>query len=149
MDKHDQALIHLETTLRNFISFSQAKTIYKLMDGEEGEFFIDKINALAERVLAMPMVPRDPCGDDPVLSLHYFIGGVDAWVILRDQGDTPADNGLKIQHQAFGYQGLFGGGFEDAEMGYLSIRELLRVGAELDLHFEPTRVSAMRATEVA
>lgn len=80
---------------------------------------------------------------DKVLCLHYFRGGVDAWIVERDVGDTPDQNGEGVQHQAFGAITLEGGGWAEVEWGYISIQELIENGVELDLYWTPTAVRAM------
>ncbi len=71
-----------------------------------------------------------------VARLHYFGGSADAWIVELDCGaadDTPAD----YQRQAWGKVDLGWG----AELGYVSIPELLSAGLELDLHWQPRPVS--------
>ena len=64
--------------------------------------------------------------------LHYFIGGFDWWIVEKD-----ADPDHAGQVQAFGIADLG----MDAELGYISIPELLENGAELDLYYtEPKNI---------
>ena len=59
--------------------------------------------------------------------LHYFIGGCDWWIVEKDSDPDHAG-----QVQAFGIADLGMG----AELGYISIPELLENGAETDLYFK-------------
>jgi hypothetical protein len=68
---------------------------------------------------------QDGLGQQAIAHLHYFTAGGDWYITERD---THPD-----QHQAFGAANLGYG----AELGYISLPELLAAGAELDLHFTP------------
>jgi hypothetical protein len=68
----------------------------------------------------------DGKGADAIVYLHYFTSGCDWWIREKDMEAE--------QLQAFGWASLNG---DYPELGYISIVELLSVGAELDLHFEP------------
>ena len=121
--------------LRPFISRSQLQALGDACRGEERHFFIDKIVEYGARVNNMPRVyDQDGLGDNAIAYLHYFIGGIDAYITERD---TSRD-----QHQAFGTINL-GYGFE---LGYISIQELIDNGAELDLHFDPTPLCKLHLT---
>lgn len=77
------------------------------------------------------------------------MGGVDAWIVERDVGENGteapgAGEGDQHQHQAYGKITLFGGGWEEAEWGYISIVELIQNGVELDLYWEPKPVKEMK-----
>ena len=74
----------------------------------------------------------DGQGDQAIAHLHYFTGGCD-WYIT----ETDCEN---AQHQAFGLACI-----HEDELGYISIVELLRCRAELDLYFKPTTLAAIRA----
>lgn len=79
---------------------------------------------------------QDGLGDQAMAFLHYFTRSADFWIIEKDTGaasDQPED----YQAQAFGLVRIAG---NLPELGYVSLPEILRAGAELDLHFEPTRV---------
>jgi hypothetical protein len=67
-------------------------------------------------------------------------GSANWWITERD---VTAE-----QHQAFGLANLFGGP-EDAELGYISIAEIIAAGGEIDLHFEPTTVRALKTLQAA
>ena len=72
--------------------------------------------------------------------LHYFLGGADWWLIEKD---SDPDNAGQIQ--AFGIADLGMG----AELGYISIPEILACGAELDYYFAPKTVAEILGRCVA
>ena len=77
---------------------------------------------------------QDGKGDDAIVYLHYFhASGADWYITERDISDE--------QHQAFGLADL-GMGFP--ELGYISIEELKSVGAELDIHWTPKTLGAVK-----
>lgn len=120
-------------SVRQFLSRGQFKTIANAMKGEEGRFFIDKAVVLAQLIDGMAKTYEQDGKDDPTAYLHYFKGSAD-WHI------TEKDASGKGTEQAFGLADLGHGG----ELGYISIDELVRNNAELDLHFEPRPLSAVR-----
>lgn len=127
--------------LKGFISRPQALAIASGLAGEESDYFADKIAELAGIITAMPQTyAQDGLGDEALVSLHYFIGGCDWWITEKDAGsaeDSPAD----FQSQAFGVADIGYG----PELGYISLPEILRSGAELDLHFTPRPLRAVKA----
>jgi len=123
--------------LRGFISRSQSLAIAQCMAGEEGEWFEEKMVALAKLIAEMPKVyQQDGKGDAAIVSLHYFTGGCD-WYILEKDSEPE-------QHQAFGFANIGYG----AELGYISIVELVENNVELDLHFTPCTVGELKAKGV-
>jgi len=126
--------------LRGFIAPGQLAVILNLCRGEEGRFYRDRMVALASIVTTMPKTyDQVGKGNDAAASLHYFVGGCDWWITERDAGaadDTPD----QFQSQAFGLADLGYG----AELGYISLPEILANGAELDLHFTPATLRAIR-----
>lgn len=112
--------------LRGFIGSTQLNIIGDLCRSDEKQFFFDKLVELADIVEHMPVTyGTDGQGDQAVVHLHYFVGGAD-WYITERDCETE-------QLQAFGKADLGHG----AELGYISIVELLECGAELDLHWTP------------
>jgi hypothetical protein len=87
--------------------------IFSGLQGEESGYF--------EQV----SYETDGQGDNAVVYLHYFLNGCDWYITEKDMEDD--------QLQAFGYANLGYGG----ELGYISIQEIVTVGAELDLHWTP------------
>jgi len=126
-------------TLRRFIGTQQINTMTELCRGEEGEFFRAKILELHELVEHyMPKThDTDGEGDNALVYLHYFRGaGAGDWYITeRDM--------LAAQHQAFGYANPLGDD-QCAELGYISIVELIRNDVELDLHWDVVSLAEIK-----
>ena len=78
----------------------------------------------------MPAIyAQEGMGDAAKAHLHYFLGGSDWYITERNVCDQ--------QVEAFGFV-ILNGDLDNAEMGYLSLKEILQYGAELDLHWVPT-----------
>ena len=119
-------------TLRRFIGSTQMAVIQHAMRGEEGAFFVGKMIEYAERIASMPKTyETDGTGDQAIAHLHYFTGGCDWYITEKDCED--------VQHQAFGLACI-----HESELGYISIVDLLRCRAELDLHFTPRTLAAVK-----
>jgi hypothetical protein len=125
--------------LRDFIGKSQLACVASAMRGEERQYFYDKMVELAALIKAMPHTyQQDGKGENAIVSLHYFTGRCDWFITEKDMGcadDLPGRGSAPAQHQAFGWADL--GDRQCAELGYISIVELLACGAELDFHFKP------------
>lgn len=132
----------VEQYLRNgglfdhFMPASQRFAFLEMLNGEEGQFFIDNLWDLAKTIRGIPVTynTEDVAAQDKVLHLHYFKGGVDAWIVERDVG---------VQQQAYGKITVMGGGWREAEWGYISIQELIENGVELDFYWTPKTVKEM------
>lgn len=123
--------------LHPFINPQQMRVMADACRGEEGDWFKAKFLELQALIASMPKTyEQDGKGDQAVISLHYFTGGCDWWITEKD-AETPDQPG---QHQAFGLADLGYG----AELGYISIIELLENGAELDLHFAPRTIAKLK-----
>ena len=99
---------------------------------EEGEFFRQQFLDIEKTIQTMPKTyEQDGMGDNAVAHLHYFMGGYDWYITEKDMdGGTP---------QAFGLAKI-----HTAEIGYISIDELVKNGAELDLYWEPKTLAKIR-----
>ena len=129
------AFVDTLDTLRPFIGVSQMSALAECCRGEEREWFVATLNALAERIRDMPK-PYDTTaqGSDAIAHLHYFGRGADCFITERDavgQGET--------QLQAFGRTCI-----HECELGYVCIQELLAAGTEIDLHWDPKPLSRCR-----
>ncbi len=111
-------------SLSPFLSVAQRHALGDALRGEEGEWFTAKLAEVAAVIEGMPTTYQTD-GTDAVVYLHYFTGGCDWYITEKD-----VDGGVD---QAFGIADLGYGG----EMGYISIREIVATGAELDLHWTP------------
>lgn len=129
-------------TLAQFIGPRQLRAVKELFNCEEKQFFFDKMCELAEIVSTMPVTGEtDGEGDAATVHLHYFAGGSANWWIIERDVDTDGEG----QVQAFGLANLFGGADSyEAELGYISIPEILANGGELDFHFTPKTLEALR-----
>ena len=118
---------HELDTLKLLTTPEQYEVITDAMLGEEGDHFIEIIDRIHATWQAMPMTYESTAKGRAALAyLHYFIGGFDWWIVEKD-----ADPDHAGQVQAFGIADLGMG----AELGYISIPELLENGAELDLYY--------------
>jgi len=123
--------------LKQFISQPQLSVLREACKGEEGSYFRQMVLKLKSHIVCMPRTyETDGQGDEAIVSLHYFRGGSDWWVIERDMERTE-------QIQAFGYVCL-NGDVEMAELGYINIEELIKYGVELDLYFEPKTLKQVK-----
>lgn len=115
--------------LKPFMSAGQRNTVKSLMQGEEKQFFFDKMVELADIVRNMPHTYQQR-GDEPTYYLHYFKGGADWYIAEKDKlGDGTL--------QAFGLADLYHDG---GELGYINIGDLVAAGVELDFHFDPRKM---------
>ena len=126
--------LHAKTqTLSRFVNRSQLTTMVQGVAGEEGLYFLDKINEYVERFENMPKTyETDGQGDEAIVYLHFFKGSADWYITERDMEEE--------QHQAFGLADVL-----DAELGYISLVELASVGAELDIHWTPKKLGTVKA----
>lgn len=137
----DKAVVSANmATLRPFLSNIQKAVVSDGLNGEEAKFFAETAASLAETVKTMPRTyGQDGKGDQAVAYLHYFKGSMDWYVTELDkEGDGT--------EQAFGLADL-GQGFP--ELGYINLREVVQIGAELDFHWKPKTLAAIRGGEGA
>ena len=128
----------IQQNIVHFIGRAQLAVMLEGLRGEEGDWFVQKLADLTQIINSIPVTGEtDGQGFDATVHLHYFLGGWDWYVTERDIGDNGRkEDPIGPQHQAFGYVC----GHED-ELGYISIPELLTLGAELDLHWAPKPLS--------
>ena len=126
--------------LGKFIGSNQLHAMVKGCNGEEGEYFIAKLEEYEQRINTMPHTyQQDGLGDNAIAYLHYFTGGCDWYITEKDVGD-PSDTDTGTQYQAFGLANLGYGG----ELGYISINDLVEDQVDFDLHFKPTTIGALK-----
>lgn len=122
--------------LNNFIGNSQLSAMLKACKGEEGEYFKTMIEELKNKIDGMPKTyETEGIGDAAPVSLHYFLGGSDWYIIERDCENE--------QLQAFGFACL-NGDKRNAEFGYICIEELIRLNVELDLYYKPQTIKDIK-----
>lgn len=120
-----------------WISRRQMHAVRLLSNGEEGDYYLQKLIAMDTHIQAMPVTYTErEKKEDAVISLHYFHGGSDWYIIEKD-----IEGGVS---QAWGFAILNGDG-QNAETGYISITELIELGVELDLYFTPITLATARA----
>ena len=125
------------TYLRSFIGPEQLQVLISNCRGEERQYFCQTLLDLAERIKGMPKTyDTDGQGAKAVVYLHYFKGSAD-WFITEKDMDQHG------QHQAFGLADLCHDG-SGGEMGYISIEELKQANVEIDLHWTPKTLEAVR-----
>ncbi len=122
--------------MRGFIGSSQLQAIGQLCQGKEHQFFFNKMVEMANVITSMPVTyETDGQGDQAVVQLHYFTSDCDWYITERDCMDE--------QLQAFGLACIW-----EEEVGYISIKELVEAGAELDLHWTPKTLGQVKAERV-
>lgn len=116
-----------------YIPAGQLLVINECLQGEEADYFREKLAELSALVASMPKTyDQDGLGENAVAHLHYFGGRCDIYITELDKGapdDTPED----ALTQCFGQVDLGYG----AELGYISLPEIMGTPLELDLHFTP------------
>lgn len=135
-----------DSALQNFMPYQQRFALMAALDGEEGGAIAELVIAAKKAIANTPKTyeTENVELDDKVVCLHYFKGSVDAWIIERDVGDAPLGDALGPQIQAFGFANLYGDGFSGAELGYISIQEMIENNVELDLHWAAKTVKELR-----
>ncbi len=126
-------------TLRPYLSRQQWLALRDCMRGEEKEYFADKAIELAAVIENMPVTyAQDGKGADEVkVCLHYFLGDCHWFITEKDVEDGVS--------QAFGFA-ILHGDMICAELGYISISELVETGveAEMDFYFAPVSLAQIR-----
>lgn len=118
-----------EVRISHFIPALQQLVLASQIDGEEGQWFAEKLAELKQTIASMPVTyEQDGKGDDAIVHLHYFAGSANWYITEKDMS---GDGTL----QAYGFAEVFAG---EGELGYISIAELVRNRrVELDLHWTP------------
>jgi polysaccharide deacetylase 2 family uncharacterized protein YibQ len=110
-------------TVNKFIGSRQLKAMADGIRSEESQYFLDKTCEMAEIIKNMPKsYETEGQGKEAIAILHYFTGSWDWYITEKDKEEE--------QLQSFGLVS----GFEK-EYGYISIKEIIRANAELDLHW--------------
>lgn len=131
----------LSGMLENFMPKAQIETLRINLRGEEKMYFADLVAHVAGQIRATPVTyGQEGKGELAIVGLHYSGGGGDAWIIERDKGEGEGQDGLGVQHQAFGRITL---NDNYPEIGYISVDVLLINGFELDLYWTPKALKAI------
>ena len=124
--------------LRPYLFAGQLATLEQLSKGKEGEYFRGLVVALDAHIRSIPAMDQGPeVTNDSTVMLHYFYQGSD-WYIFELQHVAEDDVVL-----GFGWA-ILGGDYQMAELGCISVSELLACGVELDLHFAPKTLGQVR-----
>ncbi|WP_112077205.1 hypothetical protein [Haemophilus influenzae] len=117
-----------------FISPQQAKCIKSLLNSEEQDFFIEAVDRIYSIMQVMPKIlEQDGKGDNAIAYLHYFTANTDFYITEKDIEDEIT--------QAFGLVSFVS---DYPEIGYISIEEVIKAEAEIDLHFEPKTLGEIK-----
>jgi hypothetical protein len=124
--------------LRPYLFVGQLAALQQYSEGEESEYFRGVVVELAARIGSIPAMNEGPevTNDSPAM-LHYFYQGSD-WYIFELEHVAEDDVVL-----GFGWA-ILGGDYQNAELGCISVSELLACGVELDLHFAPKTLGQVR-----
>ena len=129
--------------INQFMGAAQLKVMGDGCRGPEADYFKDKIVEMAGVIEGMPVsYETDGLGMDAVVQLHYFLNGWDWYITEKD-----VNKDGRGQLQAFGFADS-GEGF-GPELGYISIKEIVRCGAELDLHWTPCTLRQIKEKAAA
>ncbi len=115
--------------ISRFIPALQQLFLAELTQGEQGQFYREKLVELKKTIASMPVTyAQDGLGDNAIVHLRYFTESSDWYITEKDmEGDGTL--------QAYGYAEIFTG---EGELGYISIAELVRnPHVELDLYWTP------------
>ena len=104
------------------------------LNSEEQDFFIEAVDRIYSIMQVMPKIlEQDGKGDNAIAYLHYFTANTDFYITEKDIEDEIT--------QAFGLVSFVS---DYPEIGYISIEEVIKAGAEIDLHFEPKTLGEIK-----
>lgn len=134
-----QDVINIIPVVKPFLSGGQLESMRDSTRGDDGQFFKNKFMELAGLIAAMPTTyETNGLGDNAVVQLHYFKNRSD-WYVTEKDPDPDGEG----QTQAYGYTVLHGD-LSYAEFGYVNLVELIRLGVELDLHWQPRTLAEVK-----
>lgn len=117
----------LEGKLSKFLPSTERNGLRECLMGEEGDYFADMLIELEGKISKIPNIyGQEKLGEDAIVHLHYFRGSIDSFITEVNPDDL---------NDCFGYQCL--GDRQLAELGSISIPELINSGVELDLYWTP------------
>lgn len=131
-----------------WIPKEQLRFIEELIKGEEGEFFLDKMNEVAETIEKLPSYNGSE--PDPLVLMHYFRGASD-WYIFEYDRSNSTDGYIR----AYGFT-IRNGDYINADNGTIPIctpktdkvgmaNSICGLPVEIDLHWQPKRLSRIKA----
>lgn len=126
-------------SLQFFMPKGQIEAVKELSRGEEGQFYMEKIQELAHRVRNMPKTREtDGLGDSALIHLRYTRSNGDVFLVTEKDVGAAGDKLPGQQLQAFGVSG----DAQSVAPAYISIADLIDHGVELDFYFEPQTIEA-------
>lgn len=133
------ALASAINVVKPFFPKSELRVVVDALEDEEGSFFAQKLLELATIINSMPKTYQTrEHGGEATVHLHYFVGGCDWYITEKDmEGDGT--------EQAFGWA-VLNNDLMNAELGYISIAELVELGAELDLYWTAKPLREVKAS---
>lgn len=123
--------------IKKFLSSSQLNILLNLCSlSEESEHFITIVSNQTKIINSMPITyEQDGLGDDAIIHLHYFLNGCDWYITEKD-----IEGGVL---QAYGFA-ILNGDLRNAEMGYISISDIVKHGAEMDFYFNKKTIGELK-----
>lgn len=110
--------------LRKYVPNNELRSLLEGTRGEEGAYFAELIQKTIEMIKNVPPLgSNEEIGLQAPVKLHYFGGGSDWWITELDPDDRIA----------FGFVCL-NGMTDCAELGYISIEELLSVSFPVEIN---------------
>lgn len=123
--------------IKPFMPKMQRSFILEAMNGEEAQYFFDKMVEMATLIGKMPKTyDQDGLGNKAIVTLHYFRASSDWYITEKDIAGRGTE-------QAFGLA-VLNGDRQNAELGYISIDELVARNVELDLNWEKKTVGMVK-----
>ena len=120
------------TPLNRLLSEAQKAALHECLRGEEAVFFIEKLKEVQRIADHTPRTYQTEQSEAvKVATMHYFLNGWDWYLVEMDM--------QKELTQCFGLVK----GYEK-ELGYFSLPEILKTGAELDLYWTPTPINEIK-----
>ena len=118
-----------------FMARNQAQSLLEMLDDQEAPRYAAKIVELSETIKAMPLThDQAGAGYEAVAHLHYFSGATHCYVFEKDfMGGVQNATALTVVR----------GDLERAEIGFVSIAEMVERGLGLDLDFTPCTLGAI------
>lgn len=127
--------------LKDFVSDEQLKAFNLACLGLEYPFFRARLFALAQRIKDMPKTGTNffP-GANGIAYLHYFLDDYHFYISMKD-GLEDGEG----QIQAIGCTDWHNGRFVPRP-DYINLRELIAMGAQLDLYWNPMPLKEVKAS---
>lgn len=118
-------------TVNKFAPSRQMREIIAGTQGDERQKYLEILSDFGERIVRMPVsgeevIPKE----DEIAQLHYK-SGLYNWYVTRKGPETPTENALVL---------ITAPGIPES-IGFMSVKDIINLGAELNLSFKPQRLS--------